>query len=240
MDNLKNINIQIYGDGANKETIAKLSQKKWISGFTTNPSLMSSEGIKNYIHYSKEIIDASNNKPVSFEILSDELNEMYGQAIIISKWSENVFVKIPIVNSKGESTSEVIKQLSKENVNLNITSVFTIEQVGEAMKSLNYSDNSIISIFAGRIADTGVDPEKIIKESSELLKVEKSKSKILWASSREIFNIFQAQRSGADIITVSHDLINKMELIGKDLNQFSLETSKMFVDDAAKSLFEIN
>ena len=166
------------------------------------------------------------------------MTEMYNQALKIE--GGNVFVKIPIVNSLGESTKDVIEKLASKSVNLNITAVFTIEQVKESIDACFGSPNSIISVFAGRIADTGVDPEEIISRSVELVSDSKSNSKILWASSREIFNIFQADRSGADIITVSHDLLNKVNTISKDLIHYSIETAEMFINDAKNAKYNFD
>ena len=237
---LKNLKIDIYADGASKYNVEKLSKLDYIDGFTTNPSLMRSEGVENYVSHSLELLKLANKKPMSFEVLTDNMTEMYNQALKISEWGDNVFVKIPIVNSLGESTKDVIEKLASKSVNLNITAVFTIEQVKESIDACFGSPNSIISVFAGRIADTGVDPEEIISRSVELVSDSKSNSKILWASSREIFNIFQADRSGADIITVSHDLLNKVNTISKDLMQYSIETAEMFINDAKNAKYNFD
>ncbi len=240
MEILKNLKVNIYADGASAHNIEKLSKLDFIDGFTTNPSLMRSEGVENYVAHSLELLKLSNEKPMSFEVLTDNMDEMYTQALIISGWGNNVFVKIPIVNSVGESTKGVIKKLSSKGVNLNITAVFTLEQVKESIEACLESPNSIISVFAGRIADTGVDPEETIYRSIELISDSQSTSKILWASSREIFNIFQAERCGADIITVSHDLLNKVNNISKDLIQYSIETAEMFINDAVNAQYNFD
>ena len=231
---------KIFCDSADFKTIKHFNNSPLVQGFTTNPSLMRSEGVENYVSHSLELLKLANKKPMSFEVLTDNMTEMYNQALKISEWGDNVFVKIPIVNSLGESTKDVIEKLASKSVNLNITAVFTIEQVKESIDACFGSPNSIISVFAGRIADTGVDPEEIISRSVELVSDSKSNSKILWASSREIFNIFQADRSGADIITVSHDLLNKVNTISKDLMQYSIETAEMFINDAKNAKYNFD
>ncbi len=238
MEILENLNIKIYADGASVENINKLSQLNWVNGFTTNPSLMRSEGVENYVSHCLKLLKLIPDKSISFEVLTDNMDEMYEQALAISEWGDNVFVKIPIVNSNGDSTEDVIKKLSSKDVKLNITAVFTIEQVRNSIEACSNATESIISIFAGRIADTGIDPEKIISESVELVKTLESNSQILWASSREIFNIFQAERSGADIITVSHNLLEKVKIISKNLFDYSVETAEMFINDSKKANFK--
>jgi transaldolase len=237
MFSLDNLNIEIYSDGASIEKVVELAKLTWISGFTTNPSLMRSEGVNNYVAHCLELSKQTGRKPISFEILTDDFDKMYNQALEISDWGSNVFVKIPIITSEGLSTEKVILDLSKNNINLNITAVFTLEQVASALKVLSNKNNSIISIFAGRIADTGVDPTNLIKDSIKLRNESDSNTKILWASTREIFNIVQAEKCGADIITVPNDLLEKTKNLNKDLKEFSIETSKMFIEDSKKSNF---
>ena len=238
MEILENLKVKIYADGASVESLNKLSQHDWINGFTTNPSLMRSEGVEDYVSHCLKLLELIPDKSVSFEVLTDNMDEMYQQALAISEWGNNVFVKIPIVNSNGDSTVDVIQKLSSKKVKLNITAVFTVEQVKNSIEACFDANESIISIFAGRIADTGVDPEKIISESVELVKTLESNSQILWASSREIFNIFQAERCGADIITVSHSLLEKVEIISKNLFDYSVETAEMFINDSKKANFK--
>ena len=176
---LENLKVKIYADGASVESINKLSQHDWINGFTTNPSLMRSE-VEDYVSHCLKLLELIPDKSVSFEVLTDNMDEMYQQALAISEWGNNVFVKIPIVNSNGDSTVDVIQKLSSKKVKLNITAVFTVEQVKNSIEACFDANESIISIFAGRIADTGVDPEKIISESVELVKTLESNSQILW------------------------------------------------------------
>lgn len=239
MDLLSDLKIQIFADGANKKGIIDLSKQSYISGFTTNPSLIKNSGIKNYEEFCRDILQSVANKPISFEVFSDDFNEMYEQALKISQWGENVNVKIPISNTKGESSKNLISSLTKEGVKLNITAIFTLDQIEEAANFSKESPYTILSLFAGRIADTGRDPEKICKEAAKVKNSINPDAKLLWASPREIYNIFQAERSGCEIITVSHNILSKIGNLNKDLNTFSIETIKMFYDDATNSGYKI-
>lgn len=237
MVNLKKISI--FSDGADISSIKDSLKNKIISGFTTNPSLMKKSGVKNYEKFSKTVSNLVYPKPISLEVFSDDLNEMYKQAKIISSWKKNIFVKIPIINTKGISTNKIIKRLSDENVNLNITAIFTFKQIKSLTKVLNNKSNTIISIFAGRIADSGQDPKILIRKSVKIFKNYK-KIKILWASTREAYSIVEAINCGCHIITVSNDLIHKIKIFNKDLNIFSKETVQMFYNDAKSSGYRIN
>ena len=221
-----------------KKKIIKYSKNKLIKGFTTNPSLMKSAGIKDYKSFAKEISKKLKNKPISFEVISDDLNVMYNQARKISKWGNNIYVKIPITNSKGKKTLPIIKKLSDLNIKLNITALFTIDQIREIKKNISKNSEVIISVFAGRIADTGRDPEKIIIQSIKLFKGYKN-VKILWASTREILNIIHAQKIKCHIITVPDKILNNLELLNKNLISYSKETVKKFYQDAKLSKFTI-
>ena len=232
------MNINIYADGADKDQILNLYENKNITGFTTNPTLMKQSGVKNYKSFAKEILSVINDKPVSFEVFADELLEMEKQAIEINSWGSNVNVKIPIMNTQKISTVPLIKSLVSKNIYCNITAIFTINQIKSILDVIANDTEIILSIFAGRIADTGIDPIPIMKQAVELCK-EFPKVKILWASPREVLNILHAEQAGCHIITISNDLLNKMKLFGKDLNDFSLETVKMFYDDAKSSGFNI-
>ncbi len=223
--------IQIYLDTADVSKIIKASKNNDIKGYTTNPSLMHKNKIKSYKKFI-EYLCSKTNKPISFEVFADNEKKIYNQAITIAKFSKTIFVKVPIVNSKGKYLSEVIKKLSSKQVKLNITAVFTFKQFKKAYLSLNKNTSSIISIFAGRIADTGRDPEKIIKKCVAFRK--NKKIKILWASTREFFNIIQAQNSKCDIITVTPEIYIKKYYKNFNLEKFSVQTSKMFYDDAKK------
>lgn len=233
------LKIKIYADGADLQSIINLNNNDLISGFTTNPSLMKQAGIKDYAKFAKEVLLVVKDKPVSFEVFSDDLKEMEEQAKEIASWGRNLYVKIPITNSKGEKTNSIISNLSNSGVSCNITAVFTLSQVKEVTKTLNNNVDSIISIFAGRIADTGVNPEGIIKESINITK-SNPKIKILWASTREVFNIVQAENLKCDIITVPNNLLSKIKDFGKNLEEFSLETVKSFLKDSQAAGFKIS
>tara|TARA_B100000579_G_scaffold323219_1_gene272979 strand:- start:974 stop:1693 length:720 start_codon:yes stop_codon:yes gene_type:complete len=237
MINLKNI--KIFADGADLDTIKKLNADPLISGFTTNPSLMKKAGVNDYEKFSKEVLQIIKEKPVSFEIFSDELEEMYKQGKKIASWGKNVFVKIPITNSKGEKTYNLVKKLLEEGIKCNVTAVLTINQVNEIFEISNNNTELIISIFAGRIADTGTDPEKTMIDAIEMCK-SKPNIEILWASTRELLNLFQAEKINCHIITVPHEILKKVHMIGKDLNQLSLDTVKTFLTDANNAGFKIN
>jgi transaldolase len=229
--------IDIYADGADEKEIIKFNKMSIVKGLTTNPSLMKKSGVKNYINFCKKILKKV-KKPISFEIFADEENEILRQARIISKWGKNVYVKIPIVNTKNISLNNVIKTLSNEKINLNITAIFTKKQIKGIINSLNSKTPAIISIFCGRIADTGVNPSDFIQYANKIRK-NKTNIKILWASTREIYNIIEAQNAKSDIITVPTSILNKLNLIGKNLDNYSVETVRMFYDDAKKAGYKL-
>jgi transaldolase len=232
--------IKIFLDGANIDDIIKYSKNNQVSGFTTNPTLMSKAGVTDYQNFAQHAISIVNGKSLSLEVFSDELNEMEEQAEKISKWGrDNVFVKIPITNTKGISTGPIIKSLSDKGVHVNVTAIFTIEQINVAIDSLSSNVESIVSIFAGRIANTGINPVPTIKYTKDRIKSKSKLSKVLWASTREPYNIIEADNCGCDIITLNSDLIDSMALFGKSLDEYSLETVQMFYDDALKSNFKI-
>ena len=238
MQNIKKIKIDLYADGSDLNEIKYYNKFNFIKGFTTNPSLMKKSNVKNYEKFAiKSSSILKKNKNISFEVFSDDLGEMYNQAIKINSWGDNIFVKIPITNSKREYCLKLIKKLSMKKVKLNITAITTFDQGIKVINSLDKNTESIISIFAGRIADTGVDPEKIILKLKK--KISSKKHKLLWASTRELFNIFQAQRSGCDIITISPNILAKLNLIGRDLKEYSLDTVKMFLKDAQDAKYKI-
>ena len=234
---VKNFKIKIFADGADLISIRKLNSKKYISGFTTNPTLMKKSGIKDYKKFALNVLKFVKTKPISFEVFADNLNLMKQQAREISTWGKNVYVKIPVTNSKGVKTTSIIKTLSEEGINLNITALFTQRQIKETVNSLDKNTKSIISIFSGRIADAGVNPENIIKYSLKVAK--KKKIEVLWASTRETYNIFEAQKIKCHIITVPHSILNKFGLIGMDLKKLSLATVKSFLNDSIKAGFKI-
>jgi transaldolase len=230
--------IHYYADGANIEEIKLNNSDTRIKGFTTNPSLMKSSGVRDYKRFAKKVLDIVKVKPVSFEIFSDETKDTEIQAKIISKWAKNVFVKIPIINSKGKSNSKLIGELNKQNIKINVTAVFLKEQTKEVLKHIGKKTDIIISVFAGRIADTGRDPEKEVLKHINYCKKFKN-VKILWASVREPYNLIQAQKIGCHIITVPPNILKKTKIFNKNLRTFSKETVKMFYDDARKSGFNL-
>ncbi len=226
----KDLKIDIYADGADIEQMKKVYKEGLVSGFTTNPTLMKKAGVADYKSFAKEAAECIKDLPLSFEVFSDDFETMEKEALVLSAIGDNVYVKIPVTNTKGEHSTELIKRLSGKGIKLNITAVFTIEQVKEVLDALDPAIPSIVSIFAGRITNAGIDAEPIIKETARLCK-EHGNAKVLWASSRELFNIIQAERSGADIITITDNLLNSLGTIGKDLNEYSLDTVKMFYND---------
>tara|TARA_E500000178_G_scaffold355997_1_gene430983 strand:- start:1283 stop:1996 length:714 start_codon:yes stop_codon:yes gene_type:complete len=234
----KNNKIKIYADGSNYQEMINLNNNKMIKGFTTNPSLMKKEGVRDYEKFAKKILKIINKKPVSFEVFSDNLKKMELEALKISKWSKNVFVKIPITNSKGKSTVKLINSLNTKGINCNITAIFTLKQIKHLVKNVNFKSKNIFSIFAGRIADTGKDPKDTILRSIKLTKNIKN-IEILWASVREPFNIIQAENYGCQIITVTPDVIKKMEKFNYNLSKYSIDTVKQFYIDAKKSKFKL-
>ena len=230
--------IKIFADGADLESILELNKNPLIKGFTTNPTLMKKAGVVNYKAFAKEVIKNISDKPLSFEVFADEINEMEKQANEIASWGGNVNVKIPITNTKNESTIDLISKQKKKGISCNVTAIFTTKQVLDLMNKIDLNSNIIVSVFAGRIADTGIDPSPLMLECANIMKNHKN-AELLWASPREIFNIFQAAMCGCHIITVPNDLLAKLNNLNKDLNQFSLETVKMFYDDAHNAGYSI-
>ena len=229
---------QIYCDIADIETIKKFSKKKIVKGFTTNPSLMRKAGAKNYQLYSKEILKICRNKPISFEVFADDYDNILKQALKIKSWGKNVYVKIPVVNSKGIFTGSIIKELSDKGIKLNITAVYTFEQTKKIYKNLNKNTKSIISIFAGRMADKGKDPVPIFKKSLSLTKKNKN-IEILWASTREAYNYIQAKQIKCNIITMPPKIINIINSFGKSFNSMTLDTVRGFLQDSKRSNFKL-
>ena len=230
--------IKIYCDSADYKIIKKYNKYNLVKGFTTNPSLMRLAGAKNYKDYSKKILKICKNKPISFEDFSDDLNLMINKAYLINSWGKNVYVKIPVVNSRGKFTGKVIKELSNQGVKLNITAVYTFEQVKKIYKLLNKNTKSIISIFAGRMSDTGKDPIPVFKSSLNLTKKNKN-IMILWASTREAYNFIQAKKLGSNIITMPPKIIDQIKNFGKSYKSLTINTVKNFLIDSKKSRFKI-
>ena len=236
---MNDLGIKIYADGADVNEIIKMSNDNFIDGFTTNPTLMARLGITNYLGFAKEVLSEVKDKSISFEVFSDDLDDMYRQALILRDLGENVWVKIPVTNSQSVYTYDLINKLSYEGVKVNATALFTKEHIENVYSALNPGVNSIISIFAGRIANVGIDPEPTMQFASDLTQ-NHPLVETLWASSREIFNIVEAARTKTDIITLPFSLIKAYHKdFGKDLDKFSLETVKMFYDDAKKSGFSL-
>ncbi len=228
---LESLQVKIFADGADRDGILALSRNPLIKGFTTNPTLMRAARVVDYERFAREILELVPDHPFSFEVLSDDFNEMERQAQKIATWGENVYVKIPVTNCKGEASSPVVQRLADDGIQLNVTAIMTLQQVEETAQALECSRPGFVSVFAGRIADTGCDPVPVMREAVDLLR-ECSHLELIWASPRQVLNLFEADHVGCHIITVTHDLLRKLSLIGKDLTEFSLDTVKMFVGDA--------
>lgn len=234
----KKLNIKVFSDGAVLETMLKDLQTGLVTGFTTNPSLMKKAGISSYIGFAKEVLAKITDYPVSFEVFADDLASMEKEAEKIASLGDNVYVKIPVTTSTGESTCPLIQKLSAKGIKLNVTAIFTIEQTQTVVDHLTAGVPAIVSVFAGRIADTGVDPMPIMEEALRICR-QKEGVELLWASPRETYNIYQADQLGVDIITCTTDLIAKLPLQGKDLEDYSLETVQMFLKDSTSLGFKI-
>ncbi len=230
--------IKLFADGADLREMEGAYKERLVSGFTTNPTLMKKAGVTDYEAFAKAALRAIPDMPISFEVFSDDLAGMEREARRIASWGSNVYVKIPVTNTKGESTVPLIKKLSKEGLKLNVTAILTTAQVDAAAKALSPSTPSIVSVFAGRVADTGRDPMQSMRDAATMLKANKN-AELLWASSRELLNIMQAEACGCHIITVTPDILKKVKMVGKDLNELSLDTVKMFYSDAQASGFKI-
>jgi transaldolase len=228
---LPDLKIKIYADGADKSAILALYDNPLIKGFTTNPTLMRKSGISNYFNFAREIIEAIPDRPISFEVFADEFAEMELQALEIASWGENVQVKIPVTNTRGEPSDALLRRLARAGVQVNVTALLTLDQVRRVSESLADGPACIVSVFAGRIADTGRDPVPMMAAAVELLRPYPN-LELIWASPRELLNIFQADAIGCHIITVTSDLLKKLCLVGKDLHEYSRETVIMFYEDA--------
>ena len=234
----KALSIKVFSDGAVLETMLHDLNSGLVTGFTTNPSLMKKAGITSYIGFVKDVLKESTDYPVSFEVFADDLEGMEQEARRIAALGDNVYVKIPVTNSKGESTAQLIDRLTAEGIKVNVTAIFTIDQVRQVVDALKSGTPAVVSVFAGRIADTGVDPMPIMQEALAICR-QKEGVELLWASPRETFNIYQADSLGVDIITCTSDLIKKLELKDKDLTEYSLETVQMFLRDSSSLGFSI-
>ena len=239
MPNVNQLKVKLFADGADLDSMLALYKDPSIMGFTTNPTLMNKVGITDYEKFARQVLEAIPDLPVSFEVFADDLNEMLAQAKVIASWGSNVNVKIPVTNTKGEFTGPIIKELSAAGVQLNITAIFTPKQVKAIAENLSHDTPAIVSVFAGRIADTGQDPIPIMCNCVEILK-DFPKAELLWASPRELLNIIQADEVGCHIITATPDVLGKLKLLEKDLTEFSLETVQMFYNDAQAAGYKIN
>jgi transaldolase len=232
------LKIDLYADGADVRDMVAARESGVVKGFTTNPTLMKKSGVTDYESFAKEALKAVSGMPISFEVFADDFAEMERQARRICTWGDSVFVKIPITNTKGESAIPLIKRLTSAKIKLNITAILTVKQVREVVGALDTGTPAIVSVFAGRIADTGFDPVPLMKECAGIVK-QKPKAQLLWASPRELLNIFQAEQVGCHIITVTSDILKKLSMVGKSLDELSLDTVKMFYNDAAAAGFKL-
>ncbi len=236
---MSDLKVKIYADGADLEAMSRMDSENFVSGFTTNPTLMARNGIKDYLSFAKQVLNEISDKSISFEVFSDDLDDMYRQALILRDLGDNVWVKIPVTNTQSVYTYDLIHKLSNEDVKINATALFIKDHIDNVYNALNKDVESIISIFAGRIANAGIDPEITMKYASDLTN-DHSKVETLWASAREVFNIMQAERCNTDIITLPFKLIDAYKKeVGKNLDEFSLETVKMFYDDAKASGYSL-
>lgn len=238
MKPIRDLQVKIFADGADLKGIATLAANPLIQGFTTNPTLMRKAGVTDYQAFSREVLQIVGTRPVSFEVFSDDFAEMEKQAREIASWGANVYVKIPVTNTKREFAGPLIRRLAQAGVQLNVTALMTNDQVREVLACLSPDVASYVSVFAGRVADTGCDPLPAMAEAVRLLKVN-PKAELIWASPRELLNIFHADSIGCHVITVTHDILAKLSLVGKDLADYSLDTVKMFYNDAQAAGFRI-
>jgi transaldolase len=235
---VRDLKTKIFADGADKAGMLEMYKNPVVSGFTTNPSLMRKAGVTNYEAFAQEIIAAIPDRSISFEVFSDDFDSMYAQALTIGSWGEHVYVKIPVTNTKAESTMQLIRELAQQKIKMNVTAILTLDQVDEVVDALKEAPSSYISVFAGRIADTGRDPLPVMQKAVEMMSPY-SQLELIWASPREVLNIFQADDIGCHIITVTNEMIKKLGLVGKDLTLYSLETVNMFYQDATAAGFNI-
>ena len=239
MKKVEQLKVKIFADGAEKAGMLEMAEKSWVQGLTTNPTLMRKVGISDYKAFAKEILGLIRQKPISFEVFSDEFPEMERQAMEIASWGDNVYVKVPITNTRREPIYPLIRKLVTRKVKLNVTALMTLEQVKGTVEALDPAVPSYISVFAGRIADTGQDPLPLMVDSLKVMKTN-PKAELIWASPRELLNIFQADEIGCHIITVTNDILKKLSLVGYDLSEYSLDTVKMFYQDGKAAEFSID
>ena len=233
-----NLKIAIYSDGADVRDMIAARDAGIVTGFTTNPTLMRKSGVSDYSAFAREVLKAIGDMPISFEVFADDFEEMERQAKKIATWGDGVYVKIPITNTKGESSVPLIRRLSAAGVKLNVTAILTLDQVRDVVDALAPETPAVVSVFAGRIADTGVDPVPLMREAGAIV-AKRPKAELLWASPRELLNIFQAEECGCHIITVTPELLKKLAMVGKPLDELSLDTVRMFYDDAAAAGYSL-
>jgi len=238
MSRIADLNVKIFADGADFDGMVKMADNPLIQGFTTNPTLMRKAGVNDYEAFARRVLAAIADRPVSFEVFADDFPSMAEQARAIATWGPNVNVKIPVSTTKGQSSNELIRALSSEGITLNITAIFTLDQVRGVARALDPSTPAIVSVFAGRIADTGVDPIPHMRACKEIL-ASRPKAELLWASTRELLNIFHAEEAGCDIVTVPNEFLAKLNLIDKDLSEYSRETVQLFYKDATAAAYQI-
>jgi transaldolase len=236
MRSLSDLRVKLYADGADIDSILRLYRDPLIHGFTTNPTLMRKAGISDYEGFSRSLLASVTDRPISLEVFADDIKSMAAQARKIASWGKNVNVKIPVTNTKGQTTAPLIRELAGEGIVLNITAIMTLEQVKHVVEALHPDVPAIVSVFAGRIADTGVDPVPLMKDALVALQ-QRPKAELLWASPREILNVFQADEIGTHIITATSEILSKLKLFGKNLTEYSLDTVKMFYSDAEAAGF---
>ena len=232
------LKVKIFADGADKVGILEMYAKPYIKGFTTNPTLMRKAGITNYSAFAQDILSAISDYSISFEVFSDDFYEMEQQARIIASWGENVYVKIPVTNTRREPAYHLLRRLAEQGIKVNVTALMTLDQVRASAEALGNGPSAYISVFAGRIADTGCDPVPLMAKAVEIMSPYPN-LELIWASPRELLNVFQADTIGCHIITVTNDILKKLELVGKDLDEFSLDTVKMFYRDAQAAGYQI-
>lgn len=238
MKKVEDLKVKIFADGADKTGMLEMYAKPFVKGLTTNPTLMKKAGITDYRAFCKDILGAIKDKPLSFEVFSDDFAEMERQAMEIASWGDNVYVKIPVTNTKQEPCYDLVKKLAAQKVKMNVTAIMTLAQVRDVVSSLNPDVPSYVSVFAGRVADTGRDPVPMMAAAVEMLKVAPA-SELIWASPRELLNIFQADEIGCQVITVTNDILKKLSLVGFDLDEYSLDTVKMFYNDACAAGYKL-
>ena len=238
MKKVEDLKVKIFADGADKAGMLEMYSKSFVRGLTTNPTLMKKAGITDYRTFCKDILTSIKDKPLSFEVFSDDFSEMERQALEIASWGENVYVKIPVTNTKQETCYALVKKLANQKVKLNVTALMTLDQVNNVVASLDPNVPSYVSVFAGRVADTGYDPVPMMAKAVGILKAAPA-SELIWASPRELLNIFQADDIGCHVITVTNDILKKLSLVGYDLDDYSLDTVKMFYKDAIDAGYKL-